>query len=1007
MMPLQVLFSKSPRATNHGHRRNGAALATWLLIVFHGSVCMGQTRDLDEDGRWVATKGGTLRRSEAPEPMEGRTGVFCEVDETKKGYVYFRVAPPQPDLTGFAKLRFRMYGGLETARVVQVYVTDMEWRHQMWLSPILHERSQQKRWTEFEVYLDVPTRDMGGDMRNSQWITWRVHVPSGGEGSKGFYLDGVRLEGASALSKMGLEDVSLTHKGYKAVFSASEGLELVHFVTPKGKRIPVRTATAVMPLATVPADTTVVRLGSETQWKAVEPSKDKLHVEYVKGDFHLENTYRWEDDALAVRRRITCLRVGEGYHGSRFHMVEFDSPLDRCTYDHGQQTSAGALPFEKMLDLPGNWIAGHTTDGLGAVAIFPRRPLYMYRAEKRQFVLLDRGNFVRIPLEPGISIETTVWIAPLVGQSPESGAAAAAKSLCAHLAKKGDPARTFFMPTHQPHRRTDRTLARGERFAVWQSSPSQTVPLQSPPPTQTGNVIRLDMARGEVEPIHLAMHAIGKLGRVSASCGPLSGSDGVVSADQFNVRYPVHVHLRRTTEAERESVAEPEQAAFVAEIPNGMAFMETDRFYGAKARSLGYIEDPIFSSPADEVQPGRNHPIWITLRVPKDTKPGLYRGYVSVREDDRERARMPLEVNVWAFELPRVTSLRTWYQLWRWPPVRKQWREYYRNLAEHKVSGFGSMPASPKVTLVNGKVEADWTAFDAAAKYLFDELGLRNAKLPHGKRGGGHHHVYPFLGFKEGTPEYEKALHGFMRQAREHLMARGWLGGLDCYVFDEPDHERIAVVRRTTAVIRGAIPEIRVFPACARNMGTLAGVLNAWCPPVDYFGQPAGNFSTKRIAEGRARGDVYWWYNQSDNCIGAPIVTHRALPWANWQAGVIGYFVWTINCWGNKGMQWGTVFEIGEAMAIYPGKEGPVDSLRWEQTREGLEDYDYLVMLGRALDRPNVPAELARRGRAALGQARSLMPDPRRQIGVDPGKLLEVRDEIGAILHQLTAQSGG
>lgn len=974
--------------------------AVWPLVLVVAVSGVGRAQDLDESARWVAVKTGRVSQAQPPPPVEGKTAVRCDVDETKKGYVYFRVAPPQPDLTRYAKIRFRLYGGLETSRVVQVNITDSDWRHLTWIAPVLAERSQQARWTEFEVYLDWPMTDLGGDLRKVQWITWRVHVPGDGQGGKSFYLDGVRLVESARGKPPAAEQIVLEHNGYKAEFSLADDFELGQIVGPGGQVLPVQTDLAVMPMATVPQDATLVRLGAPTQWESVDASRDRLRVDYVKGDFRLIHTYQWEGPALAVHRQVICLRKGMGHHGSRFQEVKFGPGLGRCAYDHGQQASTAAFPFKAFMDLPGNWMAGFDEAGRGAVVIFPRRPMHLYRADRRQFTLTDRGQFGRVPLEPGLKIESEVWIAPLDG-SPAKRASAAARAVCARLAKSGHPARSFFAPRHQPFRRAGRTLVRGGRFVLWQASPSETIPLQAAPPTEAGDRVRLALARGEVEPIHLAMHAVKPLGAVTASCTELRGADGRLLPARVSVRYPVHVLVRRTTDAERAGLPEPDQGVFVAEIPRGSDHLRTDRFYGAKARILGHVEDPVFDSPAGRVPAGHNAPIWITLAPGPDAAPGTYRGHVVLHEDGREIARTRLQITVWAFTLPRVTSLRTWYQLWRGPAVRKHWRAYYRDLAEHKVSGFGAIPANPKLSLVDGKVTADWTAFDETCQFLFDELGLRHGKLPYGKRGGGHTKVYPFLGFQEGTPEFERALSDYLRQARLHLMKRGWLDGMDCYVFDEPDHKRIPVVRRCTQIIRRSIPEIRVFPACARNMAPLVGALNAWCPPVDYVGQPAGDFSAKSIAAGRARGEVFWWYNQSDNCIGAPIVTHRALPWSTWQAGMVGYFVWTINNWGNKGMPWSTVFEIGEAMALYPGKTGPVDSLRWEQTREGLEDYDYLAMLDRALAQPGVPGPLAARGRAALDRARALMPDPRRQIAVEPSQLLAVRDEIGAILHAL------
>jgi hypothetical protein len=458
------------------------------------------------------------------------------------------------------------------------------------------------------------------------------------------------------------------------------------------------------------------------------------------------------------------------------------------------------------------------------------------------------------------------------------------------------------------------------------------------------------------------------------------------------------MEVRRATEAERQSAEKPQWASYIGVIENAQEHLHTDRFHARKARAVGQIEDPLFDAPPETLDPERNQPVWLAVSVPADAAPGEYSGEIVLREEERELARIPVQLRVWSFTLPEITSLRTWYQPWRAPDVDVDWRAYYRNLAEHKVSGFGTNPVIPDLSWVDGEVEVDWSAYDESCEYLFDELGMRHAKLPHGKRGGSGSIVYPFLDFEPGTPEFEQAFEDYLTQAREHLTERGWLDGLDCYIFDEPNHEKVEVVKEIAPIIRTTIPQLRVFPACARNTLDLVDVLNAWCPPVNHFGAPVGDFTPERIAAGRARGDVYWWYNQDDNAIGCPVVTHRALLWASWQAELTGYFVWSVSFWGTRDAKWVSPYDIGDAMAIYPGLRGPVDSIRWEQTREGLEDYEYLLRLEEAVAEGALSPDREEDARAILTRARELFPDPRTQLAANPDELLGIRHQIGELL---------
>ena len=964
---------------------------------------------IDEAGKWVVHGDlGTLEvvaAADAPAGAEGDRAVRCTLDETQKGQVYLRTDSVPSDLTPYSRLRFRLHGGLEAGSVTTFTVIDTDWRHRQWPVALLRTRSQEARWTEFIVDLDAPVRDKGADVSKVQWLTWFVHSPGTGAGQRTFFLDGVRLEQRQAPIGATEQELDLEHNGVHAVFSQNRGVELVRFIAADGTVIPVTTGSMFRSPRQVSAETATIRLSHAPEQQVVQKRADGLTVEYVVGGFRQRNCFTWEKGCLRIDRRVTCLEAGDGVPGSLLHTLTFGAELAQLIYDRGAEASAADLPLPTTERLPGNWAAARLDAMQGGVAvIYPRYILPLPYVHGREWWLRDRllGRSARIPL--GTQFEYTIWLLPLGAGEGVERIETTAADICSRLTAAQSPLRAYFPPKYQRLTATGQTLRRLERCTVWQASAAAVVERDSTPPAAEADAVTLFAARGEVEPLHLVLHARGRLGRVVASCSDLTQGQRVISASNVRVRYPRFMHIRRTTEAEQQAAPEPEQARFVATIPDGDTYMLTDRFYGKDARTLGQVEDPLFDGPPDTLESGLNQPVWLTVTVPADAASGLYTGTISLAEQGAEIGRIPLQLQVWRFSVPRVTSLRTWYQLWRHGTAKEHWKEYYRNLAEHKVSGFGSMPAAPKLEWVDDRVSVDWTAYDEAASYLFDELGMRNAKLPYGKRGGGHKHVYPFIGLELGTPEFDAAFEDYLVQAREHLQEKGWLDGLDCYIFDEPDAERIEVISRTAPILRRALPEMRIFPACARNTSSLVGVLNAWCPPVAYFGTAVGDFSVANVAAGRARGDLYWWYNQEDNCIGAPIVTHRALLWASWQAGLTGYFVWTINNWGNKGMSWSTVFEIGEAMVIYPGKDGPVDSLRWEQTREGLEDYEYLLMLERAARAEATPEALRVEAQALLRQARGLMPDPRCQLAVDPQRLTGLRHEIGKLLDRVAAR---
>ncbi len=73
------------------------------------------------------------------------------------------------------------------------------------------------------------------------------------------------------------------------------------------------------------------------------------------------------------------------------------------------------------------------------------------------------------------------------------------------------------------------------------------------------------------------------------------------------------------------------------------------------------------------------------------------------------------------------------------------------------------------------------------------------------------------------------------------------------------------------------------------------------------------------------------------------------LPWLALQGGFDGFLRWSYNDWPDDPYQhpefgsWPT----GDVFLVYPGEHGPVSSLRWEQLREGIQDYT-LAMIASA-----------------------------------------------------------
>ena len=80
-------------------------------------------------------------------------------------------------------------------------------------------------------------------------------------------------------------------------------------------------------------------------------------------------------------------------------------------------------------------------------------------------------------------------------------------------------------------------------------------------------------------------------------------------------------------------------------------------------------------------------------------------------------------------------------------------------------------------------------------------------------------------------------------------------------------------------------------------------------------------------------------------------IESRYLGWIVWKWNFDGYIRWAWNFW--PATLWEQPFftwHSGDMFFVYPGPQGPVDSIRWEMLRQGLQDYECLWMARRGIE---------------------------------------------------------
>jgi hypothetical protein len=217
----------------------------------------------------------------------------------------------------------------------------------------------------------------------------------------------------------------------------------------------------------------------------------------------------------------------------------------------------------------------------------------------------------------------------------------------------------------------------------------------------------------------------------------------------------------------------------------------------------------------------------------------------------------------------------------------------------------------------------------------------------------------------------------------------------------------------------------------------LIGHVDIWCGLIQDWTPP-------QIAERRAAGEEVWWYICTvpkalyiTEFIDHPGTELRLWPWQSWQFGVSGILIWNSVYWNSAiafpapSLQdpWadpmsyvsGSNFPIGylglwgngDGRFLYPPRqcarttsgpclEDPVNSVRWENLRDGMEDYEYLWLLQQSVQRVVIAGD-----KSLLNQARRLLMVPPEvstdltRFTTDPRPLLAQRDRIARMIEQL------
>ena len=434
---------------------------------------------------------------------------------------------------------------------------------------------------------------------------------------------------------------------------------------------------------------------------------------------------------------------------------------------------------------------------------------------------------------------------------------------------------------------------------------------------------------------------------------------------------------------------------FVGSIPieeNTPKYKKADLIRAAPAQFPDYLAEDreVF------VKKGGYKAVYLTIKIPRDAEAGDYTGNVTIKTDTADIS-LPLLLKIYPLTLPdeRHLMVTEWYSTGNFKKFHdidtsdsqrfyEMLRVYAENMAEHRQNVFRvSLDLITCKQASDGSMKFDFSKFDKWADAFWQtgrmdllETGFV-ARFGEGDWSSNEILLRDFRVQMEPAGERitvpgKEFLPRFLPAFESHLREKGWLEKTVFHIADEPSNHNVMSWREASEFVRQHAPALRRIDAVETTH--CFDRLEIWVPKLDHLATWYDVFK-------RAQNQGYelWFYtvgifqkgSYPNKTVDVPLIESRILHWLNYRFGLKGYLHWGFNSWTDDPFAApGT--HRGDGWHVYPKKDGLINSLRWEQMRNGIQDYEYLWML----------EDKIRKITAGLGERLSIIEPSRRGVEI-------------------------
>jgi hypothetical protein len=453
-----------------------------------------------------------------------------------------------------------------------------------------------------------------------------------------------------------------------------------------------------------------------------------------------------------------------------------------------------------------------------------------------------------------------------------------------------------------------------------------------PKEEEISDSIKIVASPGEYEPATFLVYAKENLKGVEIEASDLVGKDAIISKNNVDVKVVKVWYQAGQTGLKDGRVLVPEL------LLKDDSIIMAD--FKKEINVLNFNDVPDgsdFLKPID-IPKDTTRQFWITVKVPNETKPGLYKSLLRIRPKDDIEDYLELQVDVLPIILEDPDKIYSIYYNKSFTNGIERYKAELKDIKEHGLTGT-SIYEGVKVD-ENGIFDFDGIQVALALRKYY---GLTRGNIFLGFHWDTPltHQIYRKNGINQDDMNTLGTLIDYLEEMRvKQSYPQMWYYGIDePYTDDKLERckEIFKILKSRGTKTTTAIPK--------RQADKLGGLIDM---PI-YSLPSATAILLHKEKKDPNKLELFYWHPLEN-----PVVDRFNFGLFLWISGLDGVVPYAYQGWGGFGTK--TPYDdfggkrYRPEMYTYPTKTGVIPTIQWEAAREGIDDMRYLTTLKKLLD---------------------------------------------------------